>query len=103
MKAMATVRLEIVPWLTRNFGGLGLGRLVLEREVSEGQVLGKLLRDLAAQHQEFAKVAFDAALERPTRYVSLILNDRIVEWAEEWTTEVKDGDTLVLLPAYAGG
>ena len=100
---MARVRLEIVPWLTSNFGGQGLGRLMLEREVPEGQVLGRLLRDLAAEHQEFAKVTFDAALERPTRYVSLILNDRIVEWAEEWTTEVKDGDTLTLLPAYAGG
>ncbi len=100
---MAKVRLEIVPWLTRNFGGQGLGRLVLEREVPEGQFLGKLLRELAAEHPEFARVTFDAALERPSRYVSLILNDRIIDWTEEWATEVKDGDTLILLPAYAGG
>src|SRR3989304_2367173 len=100
---MARVRLEIVPWLTRNFGGQGLGRLMLEREVPEGQALGRLRGGPGGGRQGGGQVTFDAALERPTRYVSLILNDRIVEWAEEWTTEVKDGDTLTLLPAYAGG
>lgn len=100
---MARVRLEIVPWLTRTFGGRGLGRLVLEQEIREDQALGKLLRDLAVEHKGFAEVAFDATLEKPTRYVNVIVNDQIVEWAWEWTTKVKDGDTIVLLPAYAGG
>lgn len=100
---MAKIRLEIVPWLTRAFGKQGLGRVVLEQDIEDGEALGKLLRDLATQYKEFGDAAFDKSLKKPSGVVTIGLNDRVVEWAEEWAVKVKDGDTVILMPAYVGG
>ncbi len=100
---MAKVRLEIVPWLTRAFGKQGLGRLVLEHEIEDGEILGRLLRDLAVQYEEFGEVAFDKSLKKSSGVVNVGLNNRIIEWEQEWTIQVRDGDTVIIMPAYVGG
>jgi molybdopterin synthase sulfur carrier subunit len=90
---MATIR--IPPVLRPSVGG--------EREVSaEGGTVGEVLAALADAHPETRGQLFggDGALNR---YVNVYLNDEDVRVLDGLETSVADGDTLVILPAMAGG
>jgi MoaD family protein len=90
---MATVR--IPPVLRPSVGG--------EREVSaDGSTVGEVLNELASAHPDTRGQLFgdDGELNR---YVNVYLNDEDVRVLDGLTTSVADGDTLVILPAMAGG
>jgi sulfur-carrier protein len=74
-----------------------------EREVSaDGANVGEVLRALATQHPATEAQLFgdDGSLNR---YVNVYLNDEDVRVLQGLDTAVKDSDTLVILPAMAGG
>ena len=90
---MATIR--IPPVLRPSVGG--------EREVSvEGANVGELLNALAEAHPETRSQLFgdDGELNR---YVNVYLNDEDVRVLDRLQTSVSESDTLVILPAMAGG
>ena len=90
---MSTVK--IPPVLRASTGG--------EREVeAEGSNVGEVLSSLAEQHPETKHQLFgdDGALNR---YVNVYLNDEDVRVLRGLETPVEEGDTLVILPAMAGG
>ena len=90
---MATVR--IPPVLRPSVGG--------EREVSaEGETVGEVLSALAEAHPETQGQIFgpDGDLNR---YVNVYVNDEDVRVLDGLDTTVAEGDTLVILPAMAGG
>ena len=90
---MSTVK--IPPVLRASTGG--------EKEVSaEGGDVGEVLRALADQHPETRGQLFgeDGSLNR---YVNVYLNDEDVRVLDGLETSVSDSDTLVILPAMAGG
>jgi molybdopterin converting factor small subunit len=90
---MATIR--IPPVLRPSVGG--------EREVSaDGANVGEVLRSLAGAHPETQDQLFgnDGDLNR---YVNVYLNDEDVRVLGGLDTPVGEGDTLVILPAKAGG
>jgi len=90
---MATIK--IPPVLRASVGG--------EKEVSgSGENVGAVLRDLAANHPATEGQLFsaDGALNR---YVNVYLNDEDVRVLDGLDTAVGEGDTLVILPAMAGG
>jgi sulfur-carrier protein len=90
---MATIK--IPPVLRASVGG--------EREVSaSGDNVGEILRDLASSHPATESQLFSAEGEL-NRYVNVYLNDEDVRVLEGLETAVGDGDTLVILPAMAGG
>ncbi len=97
------IRLEVIPWLTTAFGAPVTQRLLLNEEVEEKTTVGHLLARLARHYQGFADVALDPQTMEPTGQVSIILNGRLLELAGGTQAEVRDGDILTLLPAYAGG
>jgi MoaD family protein len=90
---MATVR--IPPVLRPKTGGSP------EVEAS-GADVGEVLRALTAAHPETSAQLFDAEGEL-NRYVNVYLNDEDVRVLEGLGTTVKDSDTVVILPAMAGG
>ena len=74
-----------------------------EKEVAaDGADVGEVLRSLAQQHPGVESQLFGegGALNR---YVNVYLNDEDVRVLEGLDTPVKEGDTLVILPAMAGG
>jgi molybdopterin synthase sulfur carrier subunit len=74
-----------------------------EKEVAaEGSNVGDVLRSLAQRHPDTERQLFgeDGSLNR---YVNVYLNDEDVRVLEGLETAVKPGDTLVILPAMAGG
>jgi molybdopterin converting factor small subunit len=90
---MATIK--IPPVLRASVGG--------EREVSaSGENVGAILRDLAANHPATESQLFSGEGEL-NRYVNVYLNDEDVRVLQGLDTAVGDGDTLVILPAMAGG
>ena len=90
---MATVK--IPPVLRASVGG--------EKEVqAQGSDIGEVLKALAAEHPETQSQLFspDGDLNR---YVNVYLNDEDVRVLDGMHTAVGDTDTLVILPAMAGG
>ena len=90
---MSTVK--IPPVLRSSTGG--------EKEVAaDGDSVGDVLRELAQRHPGTERQLFqqDGQLNR---YVNVYLNDEDVRVLNGLDTPVKPEDTLVILPAMAGG
>ena len=90
---MATVR--IPPVLRPSVGG--------EKELSaDGASVGEILRSVAGTHPDTESQLFgpDGGLNR---YVNVYLNDEDVRVLDGLDTSVRENDTLVILPAMAGG
>jgi molybdopterin synthase sulfur carrier subunit len=90
---MATIRIPKV--LQSQTGGAA------EVEAGGGNV-GEVLRALTAAHPGTKEQLFgpDGDLNR---YVNVYLNDEDVRVLDGLETTVSDGDTVVILPAMAGG
>jgi molybdopterin synthase sulfur carrier subunit len=90
---MATVK--IPPVLRPSVGGA--------TEVSvEGQTVGEVLQGLAGEHPETRSQLFSSEGEL-NRYVNVYVNDEDVRVQDGLDTGVGAGDTVVILPAMAGG
>ena len=101
---MATVRrvlsaamptAKIPPVLRSSTGG--------EKEVAvEGTTVGEALRSLASQHPDTERQLFGDGGEL-NRYVNVYKNDEDVRVLDGLETQLSDSDTLMILPAMAGG
>jgi molybdopterin converting factor small subunit len=86
---------KIPPVLRPQTGGEG--------EVSvAGGTVGEVLRSLAESHPGTERQLFGADGEL-NRYVNVYLNDEDVRVLEGLETRVSESDTVVILPAMAGG
>ena len=90
---MATIK--IPPVLRPSVGG--------EKEIgASGGSVGEVLRDLVANHPATQEQLFSADGEL-NRYVNVYLNDEDVRVLQGLDTPVGESDTIVILPAMAGG
>jgi molybdopterin synthase sulfur carrier subunit len=90
---MSTIK--IPPVLRGSVGG--------EKEVrASGSSVGEVLRSLASQHPATESQLFSEDGEL-NRYVNVYLNDEDVRVLDGLDTSVSDSDTIVILPAMAGG
>ena len=90
---MATIR--IPPVLRPSVGGV--------KEVdADGDNVGAVLRSLADQHPATQTQIFADGGDL-NRYVNVYLNDEDVRVLKGLDTSVGESDTLVILPAMAGG
>jgi molybdopterin synthase sulfur carrier subunit len=90
---MATIR--IPPVLRPSVGG--------EKEImADGSSVGELLNAVVESHPDTRSQLF-AADGGLNRYVNVYLNDEDVRVLDGLETAVGDSDTLVILPAMAGG
>jgi molybdopterin synthase sulfur carrier subunit len=86
---------KIPPVLRSSTGG--------EKEVAvEGGNVGEVLRALASQHPATESQLFSSEGEL-NRYVNVYVNDEDVRVLQGLETAVGPDDTLVILPAMAGG
>ena len=97
------IRVEAVAWMARALGPQGSGRLAFERTVEPGTTLGSLLSDLAREHPDFADYALAADGSLACPHLAVTLNGEVVAVPTELGRELRDGDVVVLLPAFAGG
>jgi molybdopterin converting factor small subunit len=99
---MSTIRLEILPWLSRSLDGEGAVRVVLDREVPEGATVRDVLDRLVREHPAFGRTLFDPEGQVAV-HVSIIVNDRLYELAGGLQAQLREGDVVRLLPAFSGG
>ncbi|WP_395294807.1 MoaD/ThiS family protein [Kitasatospora hibisci] len=72
-------------------------------EVSaEGTTLGDVIADLDRNHAGIAARILDDT-GRLRRFVNVYVNDDDVRFAEGLATEIKDGASVSIIPAVAGG
>ena len=85
-----------LPTILRKFAGN-------EARVSaEGATLAEVLKDLESRYPGITKnvIAEDGGLHR---FINVYVNDEDVRYLGSLETEVKEGDTVSILPAVAGG
>jgi molybdopterin synthase sulfur carrier subunit len=85
-----------LPTILRKFAGN-------EARVSaEGSTLAEVLKDLESRYPGITKnvIAEDGGLHR---FINVYVNDEDVRYLGSLETEVKEGDTVSILPAVAGG
>jgi molybdopterin synthase sulfur carrier subunit len=88
-------KIKIPPVLRGSVGGA--------KEVEgSGQDVGEVLRSLATQHPATESQLFSEDGEL-NRYVNVYLNDEDVRVLQGLDTSVSNSDTIVILPAMAGG
>jgi sulfur-carrier protein len=86
---------KIPPVLRSSTGG--------EKDVAvDGATVGDALRSLATQHPDTERQLFGEAGEL-NRYVNVYKNDEDVRVLEGLDTPLDQADTLMILPAMAGG
>jgi sulfur-carrier protein len=88
-------QVKIPPVLRSSVGGSS------EVEV-EGASVGDVLQSLAGQYPDTRDQLFSSEGEL-NRYVNVYVNDEDVRVQDGLQTPVKAGDTVVILPAMAGG
>lgn len=84
-----------IPTILRTHTG---GEKVVE---GDGSTLGELIADLETRHSGLqSRLIEDGKLRR---FVNVYLNDEDVRFLSGLDTPLKDGDTVTVLPAVAGG
>jgi molybdopterin synthase sulfur carrier subunit len=67
----------------------------------EGGTVGELLLDLDGKYPGFQQqIMQDGHLHR---FVNIYLNDEDIRYLDQLDTRLKDGDSISILPALAGG
>jgi MoaD family protein len=67
----------------------------------KGGTVSELLSDLDGRYPGFKQqIMQNGSLHR---FVNIYLNDEDIRYLEQLNTRVKDGDTISILPALAGG
>ena len=100
---MVKVQLRIPPWIASMLKVAGTDWSIVEMEIEEGTTVGKLLADIAIGNTDFRKGVFDSDTEQVNNLINVILNDTLIQSSTAKTLKLNDGDTLMLLPIYAGG
>jgi len=73
-----------------------------ERAVdAEGASVASLIDDLEANHEGIKERLVDG--DEVRRFVNIYVNDEDIRFTGGLGTELSDGDTVVILPAVAGG
>ncbi|MFJ6796483.1 MoaD/ThiS family protein [Streptomyces sp. NPDC091268] len=67
----------------------------------EGATLSELFSDLETRHKGIEERIVDGGALR--RFVNVYLNDEDVRFLDGISTGLKDGDSVTILPAVAGG
>jgi len=85
-----------IPTALRQYAG---GRSEIEVEANTA---GEALEQLTAQHAELRKHLYNDQ-NRLRNFVTVYVNDEDIRHVSGATTPVKDGDTVMIVPAIAGG
>src|SRR5262245_63064183 len=68
----------------------------------EGATVGEILKKLDAQFKGFGERVLDDG-KNVKRFINVFVNEDNIRDKKELDTEVKNGDTISILPSIAGG
>ena len=97
------VTVEVLSRLKEDFGHEGWDTLVIEETVPTGASIMDLLHTLAGKYSVFGKKAFAVEPKVTFDYCAVIRNGTFIADLAALDTELKDGDTIKLIPGLYGG
>ena len=100
---MIKVTVEVWSYLCHLFGIERPGRHSLEVRIEEGTTLADLVRRLADENPRFAEVMYKPNTHEPSGHVTVVVNGRMAELADDYKAKLCDDDHIILVQAYAGG
>jgi len=100
---MVKVQVKITPSLAGSLNSSGSHWLILEREIAERSTIGDLFRELAFDYAEFRKVVFEPDTGKINDQIVVVLNDKLLNFENIIKFILNEGDTVILVPMYAGG
>ncbi len=100
---MTSVRLEVMPWLSRYFHPERYGRAIVEEEVADGTTVRDLLEEVASRNRELREAFFDTDRGRLAGHIAIVLNGRLLELSGGLDTTLKPGETIRRMPGFSGG
>ena len=68
----------------------------------EGATVGEILRKLDSQYQGFGERVLDDG-KNVKRFINVFINEDNIRDKKDLDTEVRNGDTVSILPSIAGG
>jgi molybdopterin converting factor small subunit len=99
------VEVEIYPWLSERLGGGDRATGILKWQVdmaSPGSV-GDLMAQLALEHDDFRRFAFDPESRTMSGELVVVFNSRLLDLAGGLDAELREGDRVAIIQALAGG
>ncbi len=100
---MASIEVEIVPWLTDLLDQPRSGRIKWREEIDQAEPVRSFLIRMHQSYPQLAATMYSIEETRLTGRVNIILNDRALELIGGIDAPLQDGDRLILVPAYTGG
>ncbi|MFH1030993.1 MAG: MoaD/ThiS family protein [Chloroflexota bacterium] len=100
---MGKVRLKVPPWIGIMLKAQASDWSTLEIEAGTGTTISALLAKLAKDNPDFSKTVFNPDTMRANSLINIFLNDSLLQSTEINAAKLKEGDTLLILPLYAGG
>jgi molybdopterin converting factor small subunit len=97
------VKIEVFAWLTRYVGGDGGGRKFYTEELAPGESLRTVVRRMSRSYPALDHILWDPESGQLGAYVEIIVNDAFLGITHTMESELQDGDTITLLPAWDGG
>ena len=86
----------IIPMALRQYADDG------EEMQVDAQTVGQAIDDLTCQYTQLRRHLYNEQ-DRLRNFVNVYLNDEDIRHASGHDTPVKDGDTIMIIPAIAGG
>ncbi len=99
---MAIVKLEVFGWVAAECRRSQRGNLLADEKVEDGASVGDVLRQIAQKDLCFRNAVFTGNMVFKSG-ISVVLNGRILGQPTFLESKVKNGDTVMLLPAIDGG
>ena len=101
--ATIKVTVAVLCWLKDDFGQQGGDPLVIEETVPTGASIMDLLHRLAGKYPVFGKKAFTVEPKVTFDYCAVIRNGTFIADLAALDSELKEGDTIKLIPGLYGG
>ena len=100
---MGKVRLKFPASFASRLDAQGSDLVILEKKIGEEATIGSLLADLAVSYTDFRKVVFNPDTGKVGDQVNIVLNNNLLQFPEVTEAKLNDGDSIIILPVYAGG
>jgi len=97
------VQVELVAWATVFVGGDGSERRVFEMEAAPGDTVRSVLKRLSAGHRDLDKALWHEGSDDLSEHLEIAVNDALLGIRHTLDSEVKEGDTILLMGQFMGG
>lgn len=99
--APATIRVEVISWVTRFVGGNGTGRREFDEPLPAGATVRSVLGGLSARFPELAGALWHGS--ELGEHIEVLVNDAVLGIAHTLDSPLAPGDRLALIGQYMGG